>query len=75
MISVVIDNKEYQVPETNMHMMYLPVTDLSIPAQSEQDTKLTESSGQINRIGFVHIGSLVGILARRIKELEKQVND
>lgn len=75
MISVVIDNKEYHVPETNMHMAYLPVTDLSIPVQSEQDTKLTESSGQVNRMGFVHIGSLVGILARRIKELEKQVND
>lgn len=75
MISVVIDNKEYHVPETNMHMMNLPVTDLSIPVQSEQDTKLAESSGQINRMGFAHIGSLVGILARRIKELEKKVND
>lgn len=75
MISVIIDNKEYHVPEANMHMMYLPVTDLSIPAQSEQDTKLTESSGQINRMGFIHIGSLVGILARRIKELEIQAND
>lgn len=75
MISVVIDSKEYHIPETNMHMLYLPVTDLSIPVQSEQDTKLTESSGQINRMGFVHIGSLVGILARRIKELETQAND